>query len=190
MKPLLFHIPVAWKRYPFQVEPPRKGHHSEYPHRPPPPLGALHSSLIMWVWFPGAETIFRSSFTLQAARPTHGSHDHIKWHSHNSVPQYYFHAKYFDAQFLSAWTTETYTDSVTEIYSKNRTNAETGSIGYILQGRYKGCTAKRIMMSSFFKDLLLFTNGVMIVSINVSMRFATWSSLLPVNVNYKMLLTV
>ena len=40
------------------------------------------------------------------------------------------------------------------------------------------------------KDLQLFTNGVMIVSINVSMRFATWSSLLPVNVNYKMLLTV
>lgn len=40
-----------------------------------------------------------------------------------------------------------------------------------------------IVMSSFFKDLLLFTNGVMIVFINVSMRFVTWTSLLPVNVN-------
>ena len=91
---------------------------------PPPTPGALHTSLIMlWVQFPEARTIFRSSFTLQAARPTHGSDDHI-----------YFHAKYIDTQFFSAWTTETYPDSVTEIHSKNRTNTETGSIGYILQG--------------------------------------------------------
>ena len=31
MKSLLFHIPEAWKRYTFRVEPPRKGHHREYP---------------------------------------------------------------------------------------------------------------------------------------------------------------
>ena len=135
MNSVPFHIPVTWKRYPFQTEPPRKGHHMEYPHPPGPPLGALHSSLIMWVRFPGAETVFRSSFTLQAVRPTHGSHDHIKWHSHNSVPQYYFHAKYIDTQFFSAWTTDTYTDSVTEIHSKiEQINTETGSIGYIHQG--------------------------------------------------------
>ena len=35
---------------------------------PPPTPGALHTSLIMlWVQFPEARTIFRSSFTLQAA---------------------------------------------------------------------------------------------------------------------------
>ena len=89
---------------------------------------------MLWVQFPEARTIFRSSFTLQAARPILGSDDHIKWQSHNSVPQNYFHAKYIDTQFFLACTTETYTDSVTEIHSKNRTNAETGSIGYILQG--------------------------------------------------------
>ena len=30
-----FHLPEAWKKYPFWEEPPRIGHHSEYP---PPPL--------------------------------------------------------------------------------------------------------------------------------------------------------
>ena len=34
VKSLLFHIPEAWKRYTFRVEPPRKGYHREYP--PPP----------------------------------------------------------------------------------------------------------------------------------------------------------
>ena len=31
---LPFHIPEAWKRYPFWAEPPRMGHYREYP--PPP----------------------------------------------------------------------------------------------------------------------------------------------------------
>ena len=34
VKSLPFHISKAWKRYPFQAEPPRIGHHREYP----PPL--------------------------------------------------------------------------------------------------------------------------------------------------------
>ena len=29
---LPFHIPKARRRYPFQAEPPRKGHYREYPH--------------------------------------------------------------------------------------------------------------------------------------------------------------
>ena len=36
LKSLPFHVPEAYKRYPFRAEPPRIGHHSEYP--PPPPV--------------------------------------------------------------------------------------------------------------------------------------------------------
>ena len=32
MKSLPFHIPEAWKGYPFRAEPPRIGHYREYPH--------------------------------------------------------------------------------------------------------------------------------------------------------------
>ena len=35
LKSLPFHVPEAYKRYPFRAEPPRIGHHSEYP---PPPV--------------------------------------------------------------------------------------------------------------------------------------------------------
>ena len=31
VKSLPFHIPEAWKRYPFRAEPPRIGHYREYP---------------------------------------------------------------------------------------------------------------------------------------------------------------
>jgi len=31
---LSFHIPEAWKRYPFRAEPPRIGHHREFPPTP------------------------------------------------------------------------------------------------------------------------------------------------------------
>ena len=31
VKSLPFHIPEAWKRYPFRAEPPHTGHYREYP---------------------------------------------------------------------------------------------------------------------------------------------------------------
>ena len=34
--PTQFRIPEAWKKYPFQAEPPRIGYYREYP---PPPRG-------------------------------------------------------------------------------------------------------------------------------------------------------
>ena len=40
-----FNIPEAWKRYPFRAEPPRIGHHSDYPTPSPPPLPRAPPSL-------------------------------------------------------------------------------------------------------------------------------------------------
>ena len=41
LKSLPFHVPEAYKRYPFRAEPPRIGHHSEYP---PPPRSEMPTS--------------------------------------------------------------------------------------------------------------------------------------------------
>ena len=41
---LPFHIPEAWKRYPFRAEPPRIGHYREYP--PPAPHGVVIRQVI------------------------------------------------------------------------------------------------------------------------------------------------
>ena len=43
VKSLRFHIPEAFKRYPFRVEPPRIGHYWDPP--PPPPPGTPHQLL-------------------------------------------------------------------------------------------------------------------------------------------------
>ena len=37
VKSLPFYIPEVWKRHPFRAEPPRIGHHREYPFNPPSP---------------------------------------------------------------------------------------------------------------------------------------------------------
>ena len=57
MKSLHFHIPEAWKRYPFPAEPSSMGHHREYPH--PARLctylfcGELfkEQSVCLWYWW-------------------------------------------------------------------------------------------------------------------------------------------
>ena len=47
----------------------------------------------------GARPILRVLNKLQAVRSSRGSDDHVKWRRRkNSVPNYYFHAKYIDTQ--------------------------------------------------------------------------------------------
>ena len=46
VKSLPFHIPEAWKRYPFLAEPPCMGHYRERP--PPPPSEVLCSKMKWW----------------------------------------------------------------------------------------------------------------------------------------------